>query len=211
MQDSGRTSQVYQALSKVEFQFETFFRHELSHSITLLKWYLDEIQKKDQATMSEDGKKAVDILVSKLQEMQDLIAEMSVISRRETTMALKRDMPEFSLNLLVYEVIQSHGPEFISAGIEVTVTPDPFPNLKITNDHRIDSEQILEILLRNIVDKSPEATILNIEFRQEPEAGISLKVTVDSTLMNMEDIANIINYSKGRVECNDPGEFIVKF
>lgn len=161
-------------LDKQKSEFVSFASHQLRSPLTAMKGYASLILEGDYGPISEDLKKAAQIIFDSTKTLATVVDDYLNVSRIELGQ-MKFDFTKFDLKDLVQSVVDEHKPNVDAAGLSLEFAPEKSATYPITAD-----KEKLKQVIANVIDNS-------VKYTPKGSIDVSLEKTKDAVRVLVKD------------------------
>jgi len=155
-----------QKLDKIKTDFLNITSHELRTPMSAIKGYIQMILKQNLGTITNEQKKALDVILRNTNRLDRLIQDILDISRLESG-TMKFVIGKTAVKQMIKEIVDTMQASASLKGIRInTEVGESIPELKIDKD-RI--TQVVVNILNNAIKFSPESSIINVQVKKQDD------------------------------------------
>ena len=155
-----------QKLNKIKTDFLNITSHELRTPMSAIKGYIQMILKQNLGTITNEQKKALDVILRNTNRLDRLIQDILDISRLESG-TMKFVTGKTAVKQMIKEIVDTMQVSASLKGIRInTEVGESIPELKIDKD-RI--TQVVVNILNNAIKFSPESSIINVQVKKQDD------------------------------------------
>jgi PAS domain S-box-containing protein len=155
-----------QKLNKIKTDFLNITSHELRTPMSAIKGYIQMILKQNLGTITNEQKKALEVILRNTNRLDRLIQDILDISRLESG-TMKFVTGKTAVKQMIKEIVDTMQVSASLKGIGInTEVGESIPELKIDKD-RI--TQVVVNILNNAIKFSPESSIINVQVKKQDD------------------------------------------
>jgi len=155
-----------QKLDKIKTDFLNITSHELRTPMSAIKGYIQMILKQNLGTITNEQKKALDVILRNTNRLDRLVQGILDISRLESG-TMKFVIGKTAVKQMIKEIVGTMQASASLKGIRInTEVGDIIPELNIDKD-RI--TQVVVNILNNAIKFSPESSIIKVQVKKQKD------------------------------------------